>query len=174
MSNFLYTTIGSLMANNYIVEWHPSYSIGINLIDKQHMELINLTNRLFRSCMSGQGRTKSIFIDSLHDAVDYVGYHFGTEEKIMERVNYPEFREHKKQHTDFVKEVFIKVDDFNSGKYPNPISFVYFLKEWVLHHIAVRDKKLGEYLLALRKSGELRKITVKVKEDKSTHRREIQ
>ena len=164
------------MTYNSIVNWRPSYSIGINLIDEQHKKLINLTNRLFRSCMSGQGQenSRSIFIDTLHVAVDYVGYHFGTEEKIMERVNYPQFKEHKKQHTDFVKEVFIKVDDLNSGKYPNPISFVYFLKEWVLHHIAVRDKKMGEYLLALRESGELRKITVKVKEDKSTHRREIQ
>ena len=163
------------MANNYIVEWHPSYSIGINLIDEQHMELINLTNRLFRSCMSGQGLeySKNIFLDSIHDAVNYVGYHFGTEEKIMERINYPEFKNHKKQHTDFVKEVFIKVDDINSGRYPNPLSFVYFLKDWVLHHIAVCDKKMGEYILALRKSGELRKITVQVKEDKFTHRREI-
>ena len=148
------------MTDDSIVEWQPSYSMGINLIDEHHMELINLTNRLFRSCMSGQGqeRSRSIFLDSIHDAVDYIGYHFSAEEKIMERVNYPELKNHKKQHTDFVKEVYTRVDDFNSGRYSNPLSFVYFLKDWVLHHIAVCDKKIGEYILALQKSGELPKI----------------
>ena len=161
------------MSYNLVVEWQPSYSVGINLIDNQHMELIDLTNRLFRNCVSGKGRPINIFLETLHEAVNYVHYHFGTEEKIMERINYPEFREHKRQHTDFVKEVFSKVDEFNSGKYPNPLSFVYYLRDWVLHHIAVCDKKLGENLLILRQSGELRRITVKVKEDKATGRKEI-
>ena len=83
--------------------------------------------------------------------MDYTGYHFGTEEKIMERINYPEYSRHKKEHVDFVREVFIKVDDFKAGKILTPLAFVYFLRDWVLQHIAVSDKIMGMYLLALKK-----------------------
>jgi len=162
------------MAGNTIVAWQNSYSVGIKLIDDQHRELINLTNKLFASCMSGQGRSRQTFLNTIHEAVDYIGYHFGTEEKIMERVNYPRFKEHRKEHKDFVQEVFSKVEEFNSGKTPALLSFVYFLRDWVLHHIAVSDRKMGEYLLAMQKSGELQKITLKVKMDKTTERLEIQ
>ena len=158
----------------HIVTWQSSYSVGIKLVDEQHKELIKLTNKLFVSCMTGQERIRNIFLDTIHETVDYVGYHFGTEEKVMERVMYPGFRDHKQEHTNFVKEVFSKVEEFKTNKILTPITFVYYLRDWVLHHIAVCDRKMGEYLLLLRKNGDLQKITLKVKMDNSTNRLQIQ
>ena len=89
------------MPGKTVVEWQSSYSVGIKLIDEQHMELINLTNKLFASCMAGREKSRITFIETIREAVDYVGYHFGTEEKVMERVNYPEYVKHKKEHADF-------------------------------------------------------------------------
>lgn len=161
------------MADKNVVKWQNSYSIGIKLIDGQHKQLIDLTNKLFASCLVSQDRAEKIFLNTIHEAVDYVGYHFGTEEKVMERVNYPEFRAHKQLHNEFIREVFTKVEEFKSGKVFTPIAFVYYLRDWVLHHIAVTDKKMGEYLLKLRKSGELQKMTVQIKKDKTTDRIQI-
>jgi hemerythrin len=152
------------MESNEIVRWHRSYSIGIPLIDAQHMELINLTNRLHESCMKGREASQSGFLKTVRGAVDYTGYHFSTEEKIMERIAYPGYQVHKKQHTDFVREVLREVDDFASGKKFTPNAFVYFLKDWVLTHIAVTDKKLGEYLINLKKQGGLRSMTIQIKQ----------
>ena len=157
------------MDEETVVQWQNSYSIGIKLIDDQHMELINLTNRLFANCMAGREQSKITFMNIIHEAVNYTDYHFGTEEKIMERVNYPDFANHKKEHAAFVREVFVKVEDFKAGKINTPLSFVYFLRDWVLHHIAVSDKKMGDYLLNLKKSGELQNITLKVKKDGATN-----
>ena len=161
------------MAENVIVRWQTSYSVGIKLVDDQHKELIGLTNKLFASCMAGMERSKNTFLDVIHEAVDYVAYHFGTEEKIMERVNYPDFLTHKKEHEFFVREVFDKVEDFKNGKLLTPLQFVYFLRDWVLNHIAVSDKKMGVYLMLLKRSGELHKITLHVKRDEATHRLQI-
>ena len=158
------------MNEKTVVQWQNSYSVGVRLIDEQHMELINLTNKLFVSCMAGQERSRDIFLQTIHDAVDYVGYHFGTEEKVMERIKYPEFVSHRKEHTDFVREVFTKVEDFKAGKLFTPLAFVYYLRDWVLHHIAVCDRKLGDYLVALQKSGALHKMTLSVKKDEITNR----
>jgi len=156
-----------------IVTWQNSYSVGIKLVDEQHRELIRLTNKLFASCMAGKGRSQDTFQDVIRAVVDYVGYHFGTEEKVMERITYPDYKEHKQEHADFVREVLIKVGEFNSGKIFVPLTFVYYLRDWILHHIAVCDKKMGEYLLMMHKSGELRKITLLVKKDETTNRTQI-
>ena len=161
------------MDEETLVQWQSSYSVGIKLIDKQHMELINLTNKLFINCMAGREQSRVTFLDIIHEAVDYTGYHFSTEEKIMERVNYPDFANHKKEHADFVREVFTKAEEFNAGKHLAPLSFVYFLRDWVLHHIAVSDKKLGDYLLALKKNGAFHNITLRVKKNGGTDRIQI-
>ena len=162
------------MAEKLLVQWQNSYSVGMKLIDEQHMELIKLTNRLFANCMEGKEKTRATFLKTIHEAVDYVGYHFSTEEKVMERVNYPELSYHKQQHADFVREVLSKVEEFNAGKPRAPLNFVYFLRDWILHHVAVNDKKMGEYVLALSKSGELQKMTVRVKKDETKERVQIQ
>jgi len=162
------------MAKKDIVTWHPSYSIGIKQIDEQHQLLIKLTNELFSSCLQGQEKTNSVFLKTIHKAVNYINYHFSIEEKIMEKVNYPEYAEHKTEHIDFVREVLIKVDDFTSGKRFTPLAFVYYLRDWVLNHIAVCDKKLGSYIMLLHKQGYLQKITLKVKKNDETNRFEIQ
>ena len=151
------------MADKNLVTWNNSYSVGIKLIDEQHMELINLTNRLFIACMEGQERSKNTFLDVIHETVDYVNYHFSAEEMLMGKVNYPEFNLHKNEHANFVLEVFSKVEDFKAGKLLAPLSFVYFLRDWVLNHIAMIDKKLGAYLLQLHNSGELQKISPEIK-----------
>ncbi|MDR0878238.1 MAG: bacteriohemerythrin [Treponema sp.] len=158
------------MTDDNIVVWHNSYSIGIPLIDEQHKELIRLTNQLFASCVAGRESSKASFMETIRGAVDYIGYHFSTEEKVMERVNYPDYLSHKKEHTKFVKEVLIEVDDFKSGRSFVPNAFVHFLKNWVLAHIAVCDKKLGEYLINLKKSGSLQGITLRVKQEANGQR----
>ncbi|MCL1865255.1 MAG: bacteriohemerythrin [Spirochaetes bacterium] len=164
------------MTDNVIVTWHDSYSVGIKVIDEQHMALIKLTNKLFASCMSGHERSQadSIFLQVINEVVDYVGYHFSTEERIMEKINYPEYKAHKKEHVSFVKEVLIKVEEFNFGRNNTALTFVYYLRDWILQHIAVNDKKLGSYILEKKRSGELRQIVLKVKKDENTNKMVIE
>ena len=162
------------MAVRNVVEWQPSYSIGMKLVDDQHQVLINLTNKLFANCMEDQKKSRAAFLQTIREAVEYVGYHFSTEEKIMERVKYPDYAIHKEQHADFVREVLTKVDEFNAGKPRAALTFVYFLRNWVLQHIAVSDKKMGNFVLALSRSGELQKMTVKVKKDEASDRVQFQ
>jgi len=154
-----------------VVVWQNSYSVKLKLVDEQHMHLINLTNKLFAACMAGKEKTKTVFFETIREAVDYVGYHFSTEEKLMQRVNYPEFAKHKQEHLDFVREVLGKLEEYTTGnKLFAPLSFVYFLRDWILHHVAVSDRKMGDYILMLHRNGELQKMTVKVKKDEAANR----
>jgi hemerythrin len=87
--------------------------------------------------------------------VDYVKYHFRAEGKLMENVKFPESAEHKRQHEDFVKQILEDVQSFQEGKKFIPNVFVRFLKDWILSHIAVLDKRYASYILNLKKQGAL-------------------
>jgi len=153
------------MSEETLVQWHNSYSVGVKQIDKHHMKLISLTNKLFGSCMAGMTKGRDAFLEIIHDAVEYTDYHFGIEEKIMKRISYPDYAKHRQEHIDFVREVYIKVEEFKTGKITVPFQFVYFLRDWVVHHIAVCDKKLGDYLLLMKRNGHLQNMSPRVKKD---------
>ena len=141
------------MAHNEIVKWSQSLSVGIKLIDEQHEGLVKLTNELFLSCLKGGDVANARFLKTIRETVQYVQYHFATEEAIQKRLKYPGYASHKKEHEAFVKQVLLAVAEFNSGKKFLPNKFVKFLQDWVLTHIAVTDKKLGDYIELLRKKN---------------------
>jgi hemerythrin len=128
------------------VQWQASYSVGIKLIDKQHQELINMTNELFASCLMGDEAARRFFKKVIQGAVDYINFHFSTEEKMFVLVNYPQAAAHKKEHETFVAEVVKQVKDFEAGRKFVPNAFARFLKNWVLTHIVISDKKYSEYI----------------------------
>ena len=160
------------MADEVIVTWHNSYSIGIKLIDEQHMNLIGLANKLFRSYMSGHERTKSdsIFPSIINEIKEYAAYHFTTEERVMERINYSDYKIHKEEHMVFAKGIFNKLDEFNHSKNNASLSLAYYLKDWIHHHIAISDKQLSIYLLHMKREGLLYQIVLKAKKDAETNK----
>jgi hemerythrin len=143
------------------VEWDNNYSIGIPLVDNQHKRLIDVTNKLFMGCLRGDEEARRFFLKTIHEGVDYVKYHFTTEEKIMERINYPNLAVHRGQHQDFVRELVSEVQSFQGGKRFVPNMMVRYLRDWILTHIAVSDKQIGSYLLELKKQGKLYTFAIK-------------
>lgn len=143
------------MGKDLFVEWDNRYSVGIPAIDDQHKELLNLTNNLYDACLQGDVKSSEYFKEVVRAVVNYVRFHFMAEEKIMLRVQYPDFAEHKKEHEYFVKKVLDGVKSFEEGHNFVPNVFVRFLREWVLTHIAVSDKRYGEYIANLKKRGAL-------------------
>ncbi|MDR3115755.1 MAG: bacteriohemerythrin [Treponema sp.] len=146
------------MEKEVFVAWEDRYSVGIPSIDEQHKELLVLTNKLYDACRDGEEKARAYFKEVIRGAVDYVQFHFTSEERIMERINFPELATHKVQHTSFVKQVLEEVKSFESGKSFVPNNFVRFLRDWILTHIALSDIKYAEYLQALKKQGALQSL----------------
>jgi hemerythrin len=144
------------MADEILVEWDNKYSLGIPLIDDQHKALIDLTNALYKGCLAGPEEAQAYFMETIQGTVDYVKYHFAAEEKILEKVHYPALEEHKNQHRSFVLKIVEDVKNFQEGKKFVPNTFVRYLKDWILSHIAVMDKQYAEYIFSLKKKGELK------------------
>ncbi|MDR2403378.1 MAG: bacteriohemerythrin [Spirochaetaceae bacterium] len=143
------------MQTESVVEWDDSYSVGVELIDNQHRELIKMTNDLFAGCQKGGTTAEMYFMKTIQGAVKYVKTHFSTEEIIMERLKYPDFLVHKKEHENFVAKVLKEVKDFEGAKNFVPLDFARYLQDWVLTHIALSDKKYGVFFNELKSKGAL-------------------
>jgi hemerythrin len=114
-----------------------------------------MTNDLYKGCLQGDDAARAYFMKAVHGMVDYVKYHFAAEEQILGNIKYPDLAEHKREHEGFVKKVFEEVKSFEQGKKFIPNVFVRYLKDWILTHIAVQDKKYAEYIINLKKRGVL-------------------
>jgi hemerythrin len=146
---------GDKMKNKEFVEWKDRYVLGLPLIDKQHKKLFEMTNLLYTGCLMGEEKARLFFEETIHKAVEYVRYHFSTEEKIFLLINYPGYAAHKKEHENFIKEILQCTKDFENGKNFIPNLFVRFLRDWTTTHIAVSDKLYADYIFDLKKRGKL-------------------
>ncbi len=70
-------------------------SLGINLIDKQHKELLNIINLLASSINESSLKKDLIYI--IDKLIDYAYFHFTTEEEVFDKVSYKDSKEHKKR-----------------------------------------------------------------------------
>jgi len=147
-------TINSLNDDDYsLVTWDDSFATGILLIDNQHMELVRITNELFNACLAGKDKAGSTFKEIMTHMVDYVRLHFSTEHELMERINYPDYKNHKTQHDMLIKQILEAADEFNKGNKFVPNFFVRTLKEWILSHVAVYDKDYALFVQDQKKKG---------------------
>ncbi len=136
------------MAESNLVEWDDRYSVGVKVIDEQHQSLVKIANELFKGCTQGEEEAKAYFGTAIKQAVDYVRYHFATEEKLLMEAGYPDFPAHKKKHETFVRTVIEEVKAFQEGRKFVPNHFARYLRDWILEHIAVEDRLYRDHLAA--------------------------
>jgi len=129
-----------------IVSWGESYATGIEQIDKQHKELVNLTNELYHACLNGTETVEVAFKTALSKLVEYVRFHFTVELELLKRVNYPNYNEHKKQHDTLIMNILEASKDYGGSRKFIAHKFVRTLKDWVFGHIAFSDKAYSAYI----------------------------
>ena len=127
------------------VVWEDSFSVGFKPIDDQHKTLVDMINELFQACKAGVVEADMAFLQIIKKALDYAETHFADEEDYLSEANYPHLDEQKEQHEAFVEEVQKTIEEFEAGNI-EPIYFARYLKNWLLNHIAVYDKRYAPYL----------------------------
>jgi hemerythrin len=142
-----------LSPSSDIVVWGEKYATGIKMIDQQHRELVDLTNNLFHACLEGAQTANPAFMEAMHRMVEYVRFHFGVENGLLERIKFPGAIEHKKLHDTLIKQILEAAAKFKEGQKFVPNHFVRTLKDWVFGHIAIHDKFYAAYAEEQKKKG---------------------
>jgi len=129
-----------------LIEWQDSLSIGVLEIDIQHKLLFDKFNAFLDAC---QAETESDGIYRLFWFLEaYTVTHFTEEEKLMQRVGYPDYLKHRERHLAFAAEVG-KLKERLKSEGPTP-SLVWtistFISSWLIEHISNTDRAIGRFV----------------------------
>lgn len=128
------------------IQWRDSLSVGVEVIDKQHKELLMRFDRLLTACEEGKGTAELKRLLAFLE--EYVQTHFRDEEALQQLRRYPEYEEHRAQHAGFVariKELREETDKEGISTH-HVLETNNMLLKWLLNHISKVDTKLGEFI----------------------------
>jgi hemerythrin len=134
------------------MSWDPALSTGIDLVDFQHMKLVEKVEELLDAC---EHHAEEERINSMLNFLEsYVVQHFGDEEKLQKESNYPKYESHKHMHEYFVAdflELKDKIDEEGiSEDVMNTLNS--FLLQWVIAHVSGADMEFAKHYKAVNPS----------------------
>jgi len=132
--------------------WSDQFSIGHNLIDSQHKEMVLIFNRLHSSYNLGRDRPQSLEI--LLELASHTVKHFATEEELMLRYGYPHTQNHKAEHDKLIDELIEVKGKIEKKQLALSVELLQFLKNWLMKHILHADQELGIFLKAQERVAE--------------------
>ena len=86
-----------------LIMWTDKLSVGIDLFDEEHKQLINFINKLNNALLINS--TQRTMEEILVGLVNYTNIHFKHEEEAMLNYDYPDYVKHKKEHDSLTSNV---------------------------------------------------------------------
>jgi hemerythrin len=127
-----------------LMEWNPTLSVKVQQFDDQHQQLLAMINELHDAMIAGKGN--EVLGKTLDGLISYTTTHFADEENMMAVYDYPDAVAHKVEHENLIRQVTELQQKFNSGATVMTINVLMFLRDWLMDHIHVTDKKYGAFL----------------------------
>lgn len=122
-----------------ILEWREEYALGIEEVDHEHRELIDLINALYELVQYGSGNGEvETFLAEVHARI---AAHFALEEARMRRLSYPEYASHKADHERLLDDLLDIMDAAAAGDF-EPDALGARLDAWFGVHFRTHDARL--------------------------------
>ena len=139
-------------------QWDNYYNTGIDIVDKEHQQLVNLLNALIGVLVNKQQITEKELFLLLDKLEEYAQVHFSDEEKIMllyknkqetNKLYAEHLRQHFRQHNYFMKYVASMREEYtnDSGKNKNSIleELAHYITVWLSFHILGSDQEMANF-----------------------------
>ena len=126
-------------------KWSEVMSVGVPLLDGDHKCLIRLTNRLRENLQDGAGPD---VLDEIFDGlIACIEFHFAREEKVMDACGFPDAKVCQAEHANFTQHIYELRDCHVPGAGPVVTDeLLHYLKNWLNHHILIRNMACKPYL----------------------------
>ena len=126
-----------------IMDWSPSFSLGVKSMDDEHKQLISIMNRLHDE--NARNLPQAELLKIIDELVAFTLKHFADEEKYMADIQFPELDRHKLIHQDLLSKLKTNIQAYRATSGPVPESLFDFLRIWLSAHIQGVDMKYGEF-----------------------------
>ena len=128
------------------LEWSDKFSTDIVSLDRQHQELLYLSQSLL-SILSDEAATLEDKQTAYHDLVSHAVEHFDYEERVMRNIRYPDVAHHMQEHDDLRREIGEMTEQVNKGEHMEEWKgLASMVQVWVLRHIVHSDTKFREFI----------------------------
>jgi hemerythrin len=137
------------------LEWTKSLAVGIETIDAQHQELFRRAAAFLEGAEAGRSRQDvGILLGFLRS---YAVTHFGEEEELMRRANYPDYVAHKAQHDRFLRDLLAlsRRQEKRQGPGVPPGDLADWVSRWLKEHVSRTDAEMAGFLLVRRAKAQL-------------------
>lgn len=125
-------------------EFSEEYMTGIDMLDREHRLLFEITERAYTQVRFGESEKKlDEIMEILQELKEYTQSHFADEEEYMRSINYVGLEEQKRAHAAFIgklEEIGKQPIKDDPQKYLE--SLIQFLLGWLINHILHSDKKI--------------------------------
>ena len=126
------------------IEWHDDWNSGVDVIDREHKDLIAKGNTLLNMALSGTpGERMKPILDTI---IGDIQQHFADEEKILAATDYPEFQEHCEIHKALIADALIVQENFNHGLVDASLLFHLLVDKIIVEHMLSTDVKFFPFL----------------------------
>lgn len=127
-----------------LLEWSDGLSVGFAEMDEDHKKLVGMVNTLNDAVATDN--EQSVVEDLLEELLEYTGWHFRHEERLMQQYQYPGLFDHKEEHALLVEQAVELFKQYQAGDSEVPGKLMPFLKDWLTNHILGTDRLTGEFL----------------------------
>ena len=126
-----------------IIEWRSEFSVGIEIIDHDHKELVGRIRGRQQELEGCQDMDK--IVEILGEIFADIAEHFTLEERVMEQMRYPALADHKEDHEtllDDLREIMVAVED---DGVLDEAQLTDDLDRWFSDHFRSHDAKLHRH-----------------------------
>jgi hemerythrin len=127
-----------------LLHWEKRYSVGIEAVDHEHRELIDLINRLHEQAKA-QG-SKVAVLGFFGDLYKGISAHFALEERFMRERGYDQLSGHKGDHERLLDEIRDIMEDYEVNDLFNERLLAQRLDAWFSRHFETHDARLHRAL----------------------------
>ncbi len=153
------------------IRWQENWALEIPYLDQQHLELVEQINRIAQTVASERstpahradaGRQAAasgvddercaevpaqsrLICDQVEELIAQTREHFREEETLMQRLSYPGFQEHKREHGILLAELVDLARQVRQGAEQMGLGTLTALKHWLIVHIVTSDQAYADY-----------------------------
>ena len=138
-----YVTRMRISKDKMFITWDRSCSVGIDEMDNQNMQILQLINRMYE--LEDEPENEAMISDMVNNLINTIKTHFFAEENLMRRIKYLSQRDHKKEHDLLMGQLHGMQKQILLGQPISSQKFAIFMRDWFLRHIHNEDSKYGRF-----------------------------
>lgn len=127
-----------------LIKWKNKYKVGVEAVDHEHRELIDLINRLHQDLLAGG--PEPLIAAFLGEIFRGISAHFALEERFMREHRYDRFAEHKDAHEELLEQIRDIMDDYEADPEAASRKLSHRLDAWFTIHFKTHDARLHHSL----------------------------